>query len=243
MPRGLPWEFPSIDLCHSSAFSVSMELAVLGAGESVRVNTIFCLGRNYRAHAEELGNPVPAEPVVFLKPNSSAIRSGQDIVVPEGIGVVHHEVELAVVIKDTAKDAPEETAHSHVLGYAVMLDITARDVQSEAKKRGLPWTMAKGLDTFAPISDVVPAERVGNPHDRGIRLIVNGKLRQDSSTSYMIFNIPQIIAFISSRMTLQRGDVIATGTPEGVAPLCPGDEIVAEIDGVGRLEHRVVERR
>ena len=211
-----------------------------GTGERLRPNNVICLARTYRRHAEELGNVVPQEPVIFLKPNSSLIPDGADIVIPPVSREVHHEVELAVIIGRGGRSIPADRAMDHVLGYAVMLDITARDIQSDLKERRLPWTYAKGWDTFAPVSSVVRQDRVPDPHDLTVRLWVNGEMRQDSSTCYLLFTIAQIIGYVSGFMTLQRGDIIATGTPEGVGPLVPGDEVLAEIERVGTLRNRVV---
>ncbi len=218
-----------------------MELEVIGSCETIRANNVICLARTYRKHAEELGNPVPEKPVVFLKPNSSLMTDGMEIGIPPGSGEVHHEVELAVVIKKGGRRIPVERALEYVMGYAVILDITARDIQSELKSKGLPWTYAKGWDTFGPISKVMPMERIPDPNDLNIKLTVNGEVRQDSNTSFMMYSIPEIISFISGFMTLQRGDVIATGTPEGVGPLVAGDRTFAEIEGVGTLENSVVQ--
>ncbi len=213
-----------------------MWLDVIGSDDRIRINNIICLARTYRKHAEELGNVVPDEPVVFLKPNSAAIANGESIVVPDDIGAVHHEVELGVVIGLEGHKIPEERALDHVLGYNVVLDLTARDIQSQLKEKRLPWARAKGFDTFAPMSAVRSKAEIEDPHNLGVRCTVAGEVRQDSNTSYMIFTIPQMIAYISNFMTLQRGDVIATGTPEGVGPIVPGNRIVGEIEGVGRLE-------
>jgi len=218
-----------------------MELDVMGSCGSVTANNVICLARTYRKHAEELGNPVPDEPIVFQKPNSSLMTGGMEIVIPPGSREVHHEVELAVVIRKGGRSIPAERALEYVLGYAVILDITARDIQSELKSKGLPWTYAKGWDTFAPISRVMPMERVPDPHDLSIKLTVSGEVRQNSNTSFMMFSVPEIIEFISGFMTLQRGDIIATGTPEGVGPLVAGDTTFAEIEKVGTLENTVVQ--
>lgn len=218
-----------------------MQLQIIGSADGVRANNVICLARTYRKHAEELGNEVPPEPVVFLKPNSALVPDGADIVIPAASNDVHHEVELAVVIGQDGRHIAQERAYEHVLGYAILLDITARDLQAGLKKSGLPWVYAKGWDSFAPISPVTPRERVADPHALGIRLRVSGELRQDSNTSYMIHGVPGLIAYISTFMTLQRGDVIATGTPEGVGPLRPGDTTEAEIDGLGVLRNQVVQ--
>ncbi len=206
----------------------------------VNPSKIICLGRNYAEHAKELGHEVPKEPVIFLKPPSALIGPNQTIILPRKSREVHHEVELAVIIGKRGKDIPRERAMDYVLGYTVFMDITARDLQSEAKKKGLPWTVAKGFDTFAPIGPrIVPKEEL-DPSDLEIGLRVNGEVRQLSRTSKMIFKIPEIIEYISSIMTLEKGDIIATGTPEGVGPLRNGDIVKAWIEGIGVLKENVL---
>lgn len=182
-----------------------------------------------------MGNPVPAEPVFFLKPTSALLPGGGTIVLPPQSRRVEVETELAVILEHNGSWIPPETAMAHVAGYAVFFDITARDLQAQARKEGSPWTASKGFDTFAPISTGVAAARVPNPHDLPIRLTVNGTMRQDSNTGRMVFKIPELIAAASRIMTLEKGDIIATGTPAGVWPIVPGDVLEAEIPGVGAL--------
>ncbi|WP_457753074.1 fumarylacetoacetate hydrolase family protein [Thermococcus sp.] len=209
----------------------------------VNPSKIICLGRNYAEHAKELGHEVPKEPVIFLKPPSALIGPNQTIILPRKSKEVHHEVELAVIIGKRGKNIPRERAMDHVLGYTILLDITARDLQWEAKRKGLPWTVAKGFDTFAPIGPrIVPKEEL-DPGDLEIGLKVNGEVRQLSRTGKMIFKIPEIIEYISSIMTLEKGDIIATGTPEGVGPLRHGDTVEAWIGGIGVLKENVLAER
>ncbi len=196
---------------------------------------IVCLGRNYAKHAEEMRSEVPREPIIFLKPPSSLIGPEEKIILPEKSKNVHHEVELAVVIGKRAKNVGVEDAMDYVLGYTILLDITARDLQDEAKRKGLPWSLAKGFDTFAPIGPRVAAAGEIEPHNLEIGLKINGKVRQRGNTSDMIFKIPEIISYISSIMTLEPGDIIATGTPEGVGKIEHGDVIDAWIEGIGTL--------
>ncbi|PHU30071.1 Acylpyruvase FAHD1, mitochondrial [Capsicum chinense] len=193
---------------------------------------IIAVGRNYAAHAKELGNAVPKEPVLFMKPTSSYLENGGTIEVPHPLESLDHEVELAVVINQRARDVPEATAMDYVGGYALALDMTAREIQATAKSAGLPWTVAKGQDTFTPISSVLPQSMVPDPHDRELWLKVDGELRQKGSTRDMIFKIPYLISYISSIMTLLRGDVILTGTPKGVGPVKVGQKIDAGITGL-----------
>ncbi len=216
-----------------------MELIVRGSTERVRANNIICLARTYAKHAHELGHTVPTDPVVFLKPNSALVPSGAAIVIPHCSEKVHHEIELAVVVGKGGRRITTENALGHVLGYAIILDITARDVQAKLKKEGLPWALGKGWDTFAPISAITPAAEVPDPHNLQLTLRVSGEVRQKANTREMMLSIPEMIAFVSDFMTLQRGDILATGTPEGVGPLVAGDRTLAEIEGLGVLENYV----
>ncbi|PIN12053.1 putative fumarylacetoacetate hydrolase [Handroanthus impetiginosus] len=222
------------------ATSVSAYHKLLSVGTK-----IIAVGRNYAAHAKELGNAVPKEPVLFLKPTSSYLENGGKIEVPEPLEALDHEVELAVVIGQRARDVPEAKAMDYVGGYALALDMTAREIQSTAKSAGLPWSVAKGQDTFTPISSVLPTSMLPDPHNVELWLKVDGEIRQKGSTSDMIFKIPFLISHISSLFTLLEGDVILTGTPQGVGPVKIGQRIDAGITGlldvhfdVGR-RHRV----
>lgn len=205
----------------------------------LRVGKIVCLIRNYRAHAEEFGEEPPAEPTYFLKPATAIVHDGERVVVPPIAADLEAEAELAVVIGRRMRAVPAGDAMPHVHGYAVFLDITARGLQREAGAAGLPWTLAKGMDTFAPVSDVRPREAVADPHALELTLRVNGDLRQRASTGDVIHRIPEALAAISARLTLERGDLVATGTPEGVPPIRPGDRLRAEVSGVGRLRVEV----
>ncbi|HIH72398.1 MAG TPA: fumarylacetoacetate hydrolase family protein [Thermococcaceae archaeon] len=209
----------------------------------VKPSKIICLGRNYAEHARELGHEIPKEPVIFLKPPSALIGPDQTIILPRRSNRVDHEVELAVIIGKRGKNIPREKAMDYVLGYTILMDITARDLQAEAKKKGLPWTVAKGFDTFAPIGPRVVDKREINVDDLEIGLKVNGEIKQLSRTSKMIFKIDEIIEYVSSIMTLEKGDIIATGTPEGVGPLRHGDVVEAWIEGIGVLREEVLAER
>lgn len=193
---------------------------------------LVCIGRNYAKHAAELGNAVPSEPMIFLKPASSLVASGEDIIIPTRSSDVHHEVELVCLIGEAGKDIPESEALDHVAGYAVGLDMTARDIQQKAKDKGHPWSVAKGFDTFAPLGTFIPASDVADPQDLTIRLTVNGELRQEGHTSDMIFPVARLIAFCSTIFTLMPGDLLFTGTPEGVGPIEEGDWLEATIEGL-----------
>lgn len=201
----------------------------------LRVGKILGLVRNYRAHAAESGTEPPAEPVYFLKPPTALLPNGGRLVVPPGTGVLEAEAELALVIGGTTKSVHAAEADASILGYCAFLDITARELQRRAMADGLPWTLAKGMDGFAPISALRPKEDVGDPHELEISLSVNGEVRQRGSTAGMVHRIPEIVAAIAARLTLERGDVIATGTPAGVPGVASGDRLDLRIPSVGRL--------
>ncbi len=199
----------------------------------VRPSKIVCVGRNYAAHAAEHGADVPSEPMLFLKPPSALVGAGAAIELPPSSTQVEHEVELAVVIGRRARRVPEETALDYVLGYTCANDVSARDFQ---RKDG-QWGRAKGFDTFCPLGPWVVTGL--DPADLALRAWVNEELRQESRTSRMVFDVPTLIAFISAIMTLEPGDVILTGTPEGVGPLHDGDTVRVEVKGVGVLSNPV----
>jgi acylpyruvate hydrolase len=205
----------------------------------MRSGKIVCIGQNYREHIKELKGEVPSEPVIFLKPTSSLIGNGEAILVPEGVGRVDHEVELALIIGRTGKNIPKERAMEHVSEVAVFNDVTARDIQSAYRKAGLPWSLSKGMDTFAPMSEPKPLSSAHDLHDLEISCRVNGKVRQQGRTSMMIYTPEELIAFISKWMALEEGDIIATGTPSGVGPIVPGDLVEMRIEGVGTLTNPV----
>jgi acylpyruvate hydrolase len=205
----------------------------------MRGGKIVCIGQNYREHIKELKNEIPSEPVIFLKPMSSLIGNGESILIPGGVGRVDHEVELALIIGKTGKDISKENAMDHVSAVAVFNDVTARDVQNDYRKAGLPWALSKGMDTFAPMSEPKPLAAAHDIHDLEISCRVNGKVRQHGSTSMMIYTPEELIAFISKWMTLEEGDIIATGTPSGVGPIVPGDLIDMRIEGVRTLTNPV----
>jgi 2-keto-4-pentenoate hydratase/2-oxohepta-3-ene-1,7-dioic acid hydratase in catechol pathway len=206
-----------------------------------RPRKILALGRNYAAHAREMGS-APATPFFFSKLPSCCVGHGQPIRIPADLeGEVHHEVELAVVVGRTGRRIDAARAWEHVAGYAVIVDVTARTLQAKAKEAGKPWTSAKNLDTFAPLGPgIVPADAVPDPGNLAIRLAVSGEIRQDGSTRDMLLPIPETLAHLSRHLTLEPGDLVATGTPAGVGPIRPGNTVEAEIEAVGRLVCPVV---
>jgi 2-keto-4-pentenoate hydratase/2-oxohepta-3-ene-1,7-dioic acid hydratase in catechol pathway len=199
------------------------------------IGKILCIGRNYVDHIKELGNEMPDRPIIFMKPASSVIGEGEQIVIPPYSSDCHHEAELALLIGTGGKNIAPGEAMGHVAGYGVAIDLTLRDVQAEQKKKGLPWEIAKGFDTACPLSSFVPAASVTDPQDLRITLSVNGAPRQDGSTALMIHRMPELISYLSSIFTLEPGDLILTGTPAGVGPIKSGDLVVAEIAQVGKL--------
>ena len=194
-------------------------------GRELRPGKILCIGRNYAAHAEELGNEVPSEPLVFLKPSSALVDSGGAVRLPPQSGDVHHELELVAVIGTGGKDIARADALSHVAAYALGLDLTARDVQSRAKAKGHPWSVAKGFDTFAPLGPLADAAEVGDPQALEIALTVDGETRQRGTTDRMLFPVAELVAYLSGVFTLEPGDLVYTGTPEGVGPLAAGQTL------------------
>jgi 2-keto-4-pentenoate hydratase/2-oxohepta-3-ene-1,7-dioic acid hydratase in catechol pathway len=194
-----------------------------GTNDRIPVGKVICIGQNYAEHAKEIKFEIPKAPVFFLKPSSAIIFQGEQIVLPEISKEVHHEIELTVLIGQRCKNISRETALGQVSGYGIGLDMTMRDVQLEAKKKGLPWTLAKGFDTAAPLSEFVPAEAIGDPGSLNIELKINGRVQQSTGTGKMIFPVQTLISYISQFITLEQGDVIFTGTPAGVSPVKHGD--------------------
>jgi 2-keto-4-pentenoate hydratase/2-oxohepta-3-ene-1,7-dioic acid hydratase in catechol pathway len=194
---------------------------------------IICVGRNYVDHAKELGNDVPKIPLIFMKPPSSIIANGETIILPPQSKQVEHEGELVVVIGKRGRNIIAEKANDYIFGYTVGNDITARDLQ----KTDELWTRAKGFDTFCSFGPWIDTEF--DPSDAVVTCRVNGQMRQMASTRDMVFNIGVLIAYISSIMTLEPGDLIFTGTPAGVGALKDGDEVVVEIEGLAELSNPV----
>ncbi len=212
-----------------------MRTARLTNGREFPIGKILCIGRNYSEHIKELGNATPEAPVIFIKPASSVIGEGEAIVIPPYSRDCHYEVELALLVGRKGKDIPVDRAMECIAGYGVGIDLTLRDVQSDLKKKGLPWEIAKGFDTACPLSAFEEATGVADPQNLRIRMMVNGEVRQDGNTSMMIHRIPAIVSHMSGCFTLEPGDVILTGTPAGVGRIVPGDRLTAEIPGVATL--------
>ena len=201
----------------------------------VRIGKIICLARTYAEHAREMNATITEDPLLFLKPTSSVIYDHGTIIIPKRSQCLHHEVELGIILGKKGKYICEEKAMQYVLGYLVALDITARDIQSVSKKNGWPWAIAKGFDTFAPLSDAVTKEKVPDPQNLDLMLKINGTVKQSANTNQMIYSVERIISFISEIMTLEAGDLILTGTPEGVGEIKEGDVLEAQLDSLCRL--------
>lgn len=198
-------------------------------GSSHPLHTIYCIGRNYAAHIEELGNARPDAPVIFLKPQS-ALTTDTAVALPDFSHNIHYEAELVLHIGTGGKNIAIDKALSHIQGYAVGLDLTARDIQEKAKTAGLPWTLAKGFDHAAVLSSFVPAHELPDPADIRFSMDLNGERRQNGHTALMLYPIVELIAYLSRHFTLHPGDIIYTGTPQGVGQLASGDRIRLTLD-------------
>lgn len=214
-------------------------IRIRGSAEEIPVGKILCLGRTYADHAQEMHSAVPERPLVFIKPSTALLYDGEDILIPAISRDVRHEVEFVVAITKDGKHIVSEQAGEYILGYGVGLDMTLRDVQAEAKKNGWPWSIAKGFDTSAPVSEIIPVTMVPDPTALEICCRVNGTVRQRSSVSQMTLSVQQLISYLSTFFTLERGDLIYTGTPAGVGTVVAGDHIEAELVGWTKIAHRV----
>lgn len=210
----------------------------------IKSSKIICLAKNYPDHAKEMGvepKNLPPHPDLFLKPKSALIGPRETVIFPSQANQVDHEVELAIVISKQGKNIPIKESYEHIFGYTILLDMTARDIQAVAKKKGRPWFAAKGFDSFSPVGPViVTSDEIDDPQNLDLELKINGELKQKGNTKDMIFNIEQIVSYCSSITTLEPGDLIATGTPAGVGPVQRGDIIRATIESIGTLEVGVI---
>ncbi|EMR66849.1 hypothetical protein MGN70_009689 [Eutypa lata] len=215
------------------------------ASSLTRASKVVCIGRNYADHITELNSARPKQPFFFLKPTSSILLPGAGPVVrPKGVDL-HFEVELALIVGKQVRDfqaTDEKGAIDAIESYALSIDMTARNIQNEAKKKGLPWDISKGFDTFLPISNIIPKSAIPDPHSIELYLSVNGEVKQQDSTNLMLFQLPRLLSDISKVMTLEQGDIILTGTPKGVGPVVPGDVMRAGIKVNGQeLEEAKIE--
>ena len=210
-------------------------IPVVGGGE-FPVRRIYCVGRNYAAHAREMGaDPDREDPFFFMKPADAIVPTGSTVPYPVKTRDYQHEIEMVVALKGGGRDVPKERALDLVYGYAVGLDMTRRDLQGEAKKMGRPWDMGKGFDQSAPCAPISPVAKVGHISKGAIWLKVNGKDRQKSDLELLIWSIPETISYLSGLVTLAPGDLIYSGTPEGVAAVVKGDKLEGHVDGLTDL--------
>ena len=206
-----------------------------------RPSKILALGRNYLAHAKESGYHIPTEPIFFGKVNSAVIGPDEPVVYKKSLTRVDPEIELAVIIGKEGANIPEADAPAHVAGYTIMNDVTARDMQRVDMEQSSPWTRSKGIDTFCPMGPVIVLpDEIQEPVELDLELKVNGETRQKDNTRSLMFKIPKLIAYISSYHTLFPGDVISTGTPEGMKPVFPGDIMEAHVEKIGVLRNPIV---
>jgi len=216
-------------------------LGVRGSRGRFPVHRIYCVGRNYAAHAIEMGHDPDREaPFFFQKNPDTLVPAGMDFPYPDKSEDVHYELELVVALASGGKDIPRDRALDCVFGYGVGLDMTRRDLQGQAKKMGRPWEVGKAFDNSAPCSDIVPAQTLGHPDAGAVWLKVNGEIRQNGDLNQMIWKVPEIIAYLSGLFTLAPGDLIFSGTPAGVGAIVRGDKLHGGVDGVGELEVTVV---
>ena len=215
-------------------------LKIKNSDEEINVGKIVCVGRNYAAHAAEMGNQVLKFPLIFLKTSTCLISSGGNIIHPNYSEDLHHEIELVLLIGGEVKNANDEEAENAIAGYAVGLDMTLRDIQTELKSKGHPWTLAKVFDSSAVISDIVLKKDYKLKGDEKIYLNVNEHEKQSSTLDKMLFSSVEIVKFISSKMTLEEGDLIYTGTPAGVSKVVKGNRLTGGIEQIGKIEAVIV---
>lgn len=223
---------------------MSKFIDIYGSSDKFELNNIFCIGKNYMDHIKEFGqSEVPKQPVIFLKPNSAVLSDNSSIVIPsingnKISGNVHYETEMVIAIGKDGKNLKETEVLDYIYGYAIGLDLTLRDVQGEAKKAGLPWATAKGFLNSAPIGNIIPRKEIENPMECDIELLINNTRKQFSNTRLMILNIYKLISYISTIFGICKGDLIYTGTPEGVGQLNPGDNLKAILSNKYELNVR-----
>jgi len=216
------------------------QLEIKNSEQKITIGKVVCVGRNYAAHAKEMGNEVPDFPILFLKTATCLIPSRGEVVHPDYSSNLHHEIELVLIIGNKIKNATEEVAENAIFGYAVGLDMTLRDLQNESRKRGEPWTLAKVFDTSGVISPVILKSEYHLGGNEKIFLSVNSEVKQSSSLDKMLFGAVATVQHISQKMTLEKGDIIFTGTPDGVGRVMPGDKLTGGIENIGEIEAIIV---
>lgn len=217
----------------------TVAIPVAGGGK-FPVRRVYCIGRNYAAHAVEMGHDPDKEPPFFFQKNPDNLDPSGEFPYPSKTSDVHHEAEVAVMLKSGGTDIPVEKALDHVFGYALALDMTRRDLQGEAKKLGRPWEIGKAVERSAPVGPVHPVKEIGHLDGGRIALTVNGELRQEGDLNQMIWKVPEMISYLSEHFELAAGDVILSGTPSGVGSVEPGDVMAIEVDKLGSMSVRVI---
>jgi fumarylpyruvate hydrolase len=215
-------------------------LPVQGSDKLFPVHRVYCVGRNYAEHAIEMGHDPSKEPPFFFQKNADNLTTDGNFPYPTQTSDVHHEIEMVVALGKGGTNIPVESALEHVFGYGVGLDMTRRDLQGEAKKLGRPWEVGKAFEASAPCGPLVPASEIGHPTEGEVSLKVNGETRQEGNLNQLIWKVPEMISYLSGLFTLQPGDVIMTGTPAGVGAVVRGDVLEGYVEGVGKIEVRVV---
>ncbi len=215
-------------------------LPVRGSAALFPVRRIYCIGRNYAAHAIEMGHDPDREPPFFFQKNPDNLDPSGLFPYPDRSSDVHHEVELAVMLRSGGSGIPVENALEHVFGYAVALDMTRRDLQGEAKKLGRPWEIGKAFERSAPVGPVHPAAEIGHPAAGRITLSVGGEVRQDGDLGQMIWKVPEMISYLSDYFELAAGDVILSGTPSGVGPVARGERLDLSVEGLDNFSVKVI---
>jgi fumarylpyruvate hydrolase len=215
-------------------------LPVEGSELVFPVRRVYCVGRNFAAHAIEMGSDPDREPPFFFQKNPDNLLVSGDFPYPVASNDVHHEIEMVVALRKGGSDIPVESAIDHVYGYGVGLDMTRRDLQGKAKDTGRPWEVGKAFEASAPCTPIVPAAKIGHPAAGAVTLDINGERRQTGDLNQMIWKVPEMITYLSGLFTLAAGDLIFAGTPSGVGPVKRGDKLVGRVEGVGTLEVRVV---
>jgi len=215
-------------------------LPVQGSDKLFPIHRVYCVGRNYAEHAIEMGHDPSKEPPFFFQKNPDNIVTDGNFPYPTKSSDVHHEIEMVVALSKGGSNIPVESALDHVFGYGVGLDMTRRDLQGEAKKLGRPWEVGKAFEASAPCGPLVPASEIGHPTDGEVSLKVNGEVRQTGNLNQLIWKVPEMISYLSGLFTLQPGDIIMTGTPAGVGAVVRGDVLEGYVEGVGKIEVRVV---
>ncbi len=217
----------------------TIALPVAGSDQMFPVRRVYCIGRNYAAHAIEMGHDPDREAPFFFQKNPDNLDPSGEFPYPDRSSDVHHEVEMAVMLKSGGTNIPVDRALDHVYGYALALDMTRRDLQGEQKKLGRPWEIGKAFERSAPVGPVHPVSSVGHLAEGSVTLKVNGQLRQEGDLNQMIWKVPEMISYLSDYFELAAGDVILSGTPSGVGPVAKGDSLEIAIEGLGSLSVKV----